>query len=172
MKYIGCILILIGAAGAGIYASAQLEKRKRQLSSLRRTILLIEREIDYQLSPLSESMVLAAKKADKPWDVVFHNFSQVLIKKNSPREEIDVLMKQEIKKAEVYHPWKKDLEILMNLVKGLGQLDKAMQLAQLKMAEADILQAEQEALEEHKKKSQLYRTLGLCIGVLGVIILI
>lgn len=172
MKYIGCILILIGTAGAGIYASAQLEKRKRQLSSLRRTILLIEREIDYQLSPLSETMILAAEKADKPWDVVFRNFSRVLMEKNSPRAEIDVLMKQEIKKAEGYHPWKKDLEILMNLVKGLGQLDKTMQLAQLKMAEAEILQAEEEAREEYKKKSQLYRTLGLCMGVLCVIILI
>ena len=172
MRLIGCILILIGAAGAGIYASAQLEKRKRQLSSLRRTVLLIEREIDYQLSPLSETMILAAEKADKPWDVLFRSFSRVLMEKNSPRAEIDVFMKQEIKKMEGYHPWKKDLEILMNLVKGLGQLDKTMQLAQLKMAEAEILQAEEEALEEYKKKSQLYRTLGLCMGVLGVIILI
>ena len=61
---------------------------------------------------------------------------------------------------------------MVNLVKRLGQLDKTMQVAQLKLAEEEVIQAQNEALDEYKRKSQLYKTLGVCMGVLGVIIFI
>ena len=172
MKVVGCLLIFAGMSGMGIYASRQLERRLRQLNSLRWLLVYIEREIDYQLSPLSETMAVASKKADKPWNFLFENLGQVLNKTASFKSEIDPLLEQEIKKIEIYHPWKKDLAVLVDLVKRLGQLDKTMQVAQLKLAEEEVLQAQKEAMDEYKKKSQLYKTLGVCMGVLGVIIFI
>lgn len=172
MKLVGCLLIFVGMSGMGVYASRQLERRLKQLNSLRWLLVYISREIDYQLTPLSETMAVAAKKADKPWSLLFENLGQVLNETTSFKTEIDVLLEREIKKIEIYHPWKKDLVILVNLVKRLGQLDKTMQVAQLKLAEEEVIQAQNEALDEYKRKSQLYKTLGVCMGVLGVIIFI
>lgn len=172
MKILGCILIFAGMTGAGVYASLKLEKRQRQLGSLRWMIVYIAREIDYQLSPLPETMISVSKKAEEPWNLLFQNLGQVLNESMSFKMEIDALLEIEIKKMEMYHPWKKDLDILVALVKRLGQLDKTMQIAQLKLAEEEIMQVQKEALEEYQRKSQLYKTLGICMGVLGIIIFI
>lgn len=195
MKIAGCILIFLAATGAGLYASMELERRKKQLAGLRRGIVSLMREIEFQLSPLCEAFLHTGERSEQPWNLFFKNVGQKLeicnvageytdyeytnmeqnnlfySEKNYPMN-ISEIFEWEIKKIEKFHPWKKDLEILKTLSKGLGQLDKEMQVAQLKLAEEEIMQAEKEALEEQKKKGQLYKSLGFCMGILGVIILL
>ena len=98
MKLVGYLLIFVGMSGMGVYASRQLERRLKQLNSLRWLLVYISREIDYQLTPLSETMAVAAKKADKPWSLLFENLGQVLNETTSFKTEIDVLLEREIKK--------------------------------------------------------------------------
>lgn len=176
MKIAGCIFLFLAAAGAGIYASTELERRKKQLAGLRRGIVSLMREIEFQLSPLSEAFMHTGERSEQPWDVFYKNVGQKLEICNAGsfacNDSMDVpkIFEQELKKTEKYHPWKKDLEILKTLSKGIGHLDKEMQVAQLKLAEEEVIQAEKEALEEEKKKGQLYKSLGFCMGILGVIL--
>lgn len=88
---------------------------------------------------------------------------------NTTMEEI---LGDSIRTAAKYHPWDSDLEILRTMGKGLGELDKKMQLARFELAIEEIRQAEQEAGEEQKQKGKLYQTLGVCMGILGVILII
>lgn len=169
LKMIGCVLIFISAAGVGNYASIQLGRRKRQLAALRRGILSLIREIDFQLAPLSEAMLYTAGRTENPWNDFFEVIGRRLA---SGENKVNEIMKEEIKRLQRRHPWKQDLEILLTLGNGLGELDKTMQLSQLRLMEAEVMEAEREAAEEQKRKSRLYQSLGVCMGMLGIIILL
>jgi len=64
------------------------------------------------------------------------------------------------------------LDILLRLGKGFGELDKKMQLMQLTVAEEEMKELLQEAQEEKRTKGKLYQTLGVCMGIMSVILII
>ena len=176
MKMVGCIFVFLAAAGAGIHASMELERRMKQIASLRRSLLSMEREIAFQLSSLSETFFHTSERANSPWDDFFCDLANQLEIQDGDiwgeeRDVVDIFQKGR-KRYEKTHPWKKEWEILERLFQGLGQLDKEMQMGQLRLAQEELTLAEQEAREEQKKKGQLYRSLGICMGILGVILLV
>lgn len=176
MKMVGCIFVFLAAAGAGIYASMELERRMKQIASLRRSLLYMEREIAFQLSSLAEAFSHTGERSNPPWDEFFFDLAKQLERqeRNICGEEknvVDIFQKAR-KRYEKTHPWKKEWEILERLFQGLGQLDKEMQMGQLRLAQEELTLAEQEAREEQKNKGQLYRSLGICMGILGVILLV
>lgn len=172
MKWMGYSLIFLAAAGRGYYASFLLEKRKEQIWSLRKAVLSLKREIDYQLSPLSEAFCHTAVRTTEPWGSFFEETGNKLAREGQQGADFIEIWGIQMKKAAKFHPWKKDLAILQALGQGLGQLDKEMQLSQLKLLEEELLEAEREAEEERIKKGHLYRMLGPCMGLLGIILLL
>ena len=172
MKTVESFFVLILFTSAGIYASNQLEKRIRQLKDLEKAIFLIKREVDYQLSPLGEAMLHTGSRAEFPWSQLFIKTGERLLHKEEKEGKPEVCFKEEISKIRTYHPWEKDLDILFILGRNLGGVDKKLQIAQLTAAEEEVRQAIQYAKEEHQRKGKLYRTLGVCIGLMGVILLI
>lgn len=172
MRWAGYLMIFLAAAGGGFYASLLLEKRKRQLAILKRAVISLNREIDYQLSTLPEAFHHTADRVEEPWKSFWEETGRNLEKSREIRKEFLTLWEDQIKEAEKFHPWKQDLNILKELGKGLGQLDKQMQLAQLKLTGEELLEMEREAEEECKRKGHLYRMLGTCMGVLGIVLLL
>ena len=172
MNAAGCILILIISTAAGMYAAGQFEKRVRQLKELEKAVLILQREIDYRLSPLGEALVHTGKRIFYPWNQFFIQAGEKILEKGKESIAPDECFEEEIKRITTYHPWEKDLNILVSLGKNLGELDKKMQLAKLSMTEEEIRQAIDAAKEEQGKKGKLYQTLGVCMGVLGVILMI
>ncbi len=173
---VGCIFVFLAAAGAGIYASLELERRMKQIASLRRSLLSLEREIAFQLSSLAEAFSYTGERANPPWDDFFCELAKQLEVQDGDiwgeeKDVVDIFQKGR-KRYEKTHPWKKEWEILERLFQGLGQLDKEMQMGQLRLAQEELALVEQEAKEEQKKKGQLYRSLGICMGILGVILLV
>lgn len=176
MKIVGCICIFFAAAGAGLYASKELERRKKEIVSLRKSILSMEREISFQLSTLSEAFLYTGERSEEPWKEFFKDMAKKLEERErkyyGEEQGVEGMFREVRKKWEQMHPWKKEWEILEQLFRGLGQLDKEMQMGQLRLAQEELTLAEQEAGEEQKKKGQLYRSLGICMGILGVILLV
>lgn len=172
MKAVGCFGVFLFFTAVGMYVSSQFGKRVRQLKNLEKAVVSMKREIDYQLSPLGEALLHAGKRTEPPWNQFFTQAGEKFLDKKRGLCEPDEVFQEEIKKIRFYHPWEKDLDILLALSKGLGELDKKMQLVQLSMAEEEIRQAVGEAEQELEKKGKLYQTLGACMGVLGVILLI
>lgn len=172
MKWIGYSMIFLASAGGGYYASMLLERRKEQLLILRRAVLSLKREIDYQLAPLSEAFSHTALRTKEPWGSFLEETGEKLAKEVTQGTDFFQIWENQMKTAAKFHPWKKDLAILQALGQGLGQLDKDMQLSQLKLLEEELLEAEREAEEERVKKGHLYRMLGPCMGLLGIILLL
>lgn len=174
VKITGCICIFLAAAGAGLYGAMELERRKKQIAELKRGMLSLEREIEFQLSTLSEALLHTGERVEKPWKGLFSYMGERLEDREGTkfalRENIPELFLEGRKKYEKTHPWKKEWDILTSLFQNLGQLDKEMQMAQIRMAKEELDQIEKEAKEEQRKKGKLYQWLGLCMGTLGVIL--
>lgn len=170
IKWIEGAAVLFFFSGMGMYASGQLGKRKTQLKNLEKALLCLEREVDYHLAPLADAFTQSGKKAEKPWNLLFQKMGEGMAgQKNASAENVLLEAVEEIKK---YHPYSADLAILTSLGRGLGELDKEMQLARLRLAIEEIRQAKEEAREEQRQKEKLYQTLGVCMGILGVILIL
>lgn len=178
MRTIGYLLLFLACAGGGWYGSLLLEKRKQQLLGLLRMAEYLSREIDYQLSPLGEAFYHTARRLEEPWKGFCLRVSARLEenlkeeREGEKKEDFMEIWEEQVAYVGNYHLWKKDLEILKRMGKGLGQLDKEMQLLQLRMAKDEIEEARLEACEEKKKKGRLYPMLGTCMGALGILLLL
>ena len=178
MKIAGCILMFFLFVSCGFYASNQLEKRIRQLKSLEKAVMSMKREIDYRLSPLGETLLHTAKRTEHPWCLFFERAGQSFQGgKRTDGKSMELCFPDEIFRRELitirqYHPWEKDLKVLVGLGKNLGELDKKMQIMKFTMVEEEIKDLIGEAQEEKKTKGKLYQTLGACMGIVSVILVI
>ena len=169
MKIVGGILMLCLFSSMGMYASGQLDRRIRQLKSLEKAILSMKRELDYRASPLAETFLYTACRTEYPWNLFFEEAGKGLMERNDHFGGPDEVFSREAAKVRPFHPWDRDLEVLTGLGKHLGDMDKKMQLMHLSIAEEEICGLLQEAKEEKRIKGKLYQTLGICMGILSVI---
>ena len=172
MKMFGCFFLFVLFTSIGMHASSQLDKRIRQLKSLEKAVLSMKREIDYRLSPLAETLLQTAKRTEAPWCLFFEETGKAFQERAEGLCCPEEIFGKGIKGVQFYHPWEKDLEVLIELGKNLGELDKKMQMAKLSMAEEEIEGLLCEAMEEKREKGKLYQTLGLCMGILSVILVV
>lgn len=172
IKWIECAAVLFFFSGMGMYASSQLGKRKTQLKNLEKALLYLEREVDYHLAPLADAFLQAGKKAEKPWNLLFQKMGEEMSGQKNVSVSAETVLRETIGKIKRYHPYAADLDILISLGRGLGELDKEMQLARIKLAVEELRQAQEEAREEQRQKEKLYQTLGVCMGILGVILIL
>jgi stage III sporulation protein AB len=171
MKFAGCLSLFLFFTFCGIYGSNQLEKRIRQLKSLNKAVLFMKREIDYHMTPLAETLLHTAARTEYPWCLFFEKAGKNFQER---REGIccpDEIFEKELKGMRNYHPWDKELDVLLRLGKCLGELDKHTQILQLSIAEEELSSLIHEAEEEKRTKGKLYRTLGVCMGMLSVILI-
>ena len=169
MKIVGCILMFCLFSYMGMYASGQLERRIRQLKSLEKAILSMKRELDYRVAPLAETFLYTASRTEHPWSHFFEDAGKSLTEGKDNVTGPDEVFSREAAKVRPFHPWDRDLEVLTGLGKHLGDMDKKMQLMHLSIAEEEICGLLQEAKEEKRIKGKLYQTLGICMGILSVI---
>lgn len=173
MKILGCLLMFFLFSYLGIHGANQIDRRIRQLKSLEKALFFMKREIDYRLSPLGETLLQTAKRTEHPWCLFFESAGKSF--QENPMQGFmspDEIFDREIQKIQGYHSWEKDLEVLKRLGKNFGELDKEMQLMQLTMATEEIKELLSEAQEEKQIKGKLYRTLGVCMGILSVILVV
>lgn len=172
MKYAGCVFLFFLFMFLGVYASVQLDKRIRQLKSLERAAFFMKREIDYRLSPLGVTLLHTGEKVDYPWNQFFTEAGKCFQERRENLCCPDEIFRKELERMRFFHPWEKDLDVLVRLGKSLGELDKKMQIMQFSMMEEEIRGLLEEAIDEKRTKGKLYRTLGMCMGILSVILVL
>ncbi len=173
MKVLGCLLLFFLFSFLGIYGANRLDRRIRQLKSLEKAFLFMKREIDYRLSPIGETLLQTAKRTEHPWCLFFESAGKAF-QGNMMQGSLspDEILDREIKNVRGYHSWEKDLDVIRRFGKNFGELDKKMQLVQLSVAVEEIQDLLEEAIEEKHTKGKLYQTLGICMGILSVILVV
>lgn len=171
LKVLGSIIV-IGASGVmGFIYSNLYKERVKQIRDMQYSLNILETEIIYSSSPLSEAMEFTADKSSNGIKNVFKKMSSMLNQKT--KHSVYEAFKDACasSKDEIYLG-KEEMDVLESFMKSLGGSDMEGQKKNFNITIKKLEEIEKKAEVIRTKNERLYRYLGICIGVLLVIILI
>ena len=163
-------LLLIGIFGLstaiGLAISKSYENRVVELREFKNILNMMKTKIKFTYEPLAEIFKQIANKNETNIEKIFSQmaiqmtYSQTREAWENCIQEADISINQE------------DKDILKKLGKLLGQTDVEGQISEIEVTE-NFLNTQIDKAEEEKKKNQkMYKTLGVTIGLVFVIVLI
>ena len=165
IKYILLIGIFCLSTAIGIAISKTYENRVIELKEFKIILNILKTKIKFTYEPLAEIFKQIANKNESNIEKIFGQMANQITYFQTREvwenciQEADVSINQE------------DKDILKKLGKLLGQTDVDGQVSEIEVTE-NFLDMQIEKAEEAKKKNQkLYKTLGVTIGLVFVIIL-
>ncbi|HOJ09114.1 MAG TPA: stage III sporulation protein SpoIIIAB [Clostridiales bacterium] len=171
LKIIGSIMIMSGSSFIGFAMSSCCSKRPGQLKNLQNLMQMLENEIRYLSSIISDAFEKIYKSIDNPVNLFFKSTLEYL----ENREELNLAqaweraIKDNIYKTSLN---KEDEEILVSFGKMLGNSDIEGQIKNIRFTIYQLSLQEQKAEELKKRNETMYRTLGILGGATAVILLI
>jgi len=165
VKYILLILIFGLSTAIGLAISKTYENRVIELKEFKNILNIMKTKIKFTYEPLAEIFKQISNNNETGVEKIFGQMANQIIYFPTREvwenciQEADISINQE------------DKEILKKLGKLLGQTDVEGQISEIEVCE-NFLNMQIEKAEEDKKKNQkLYKTLGITIGLIFVIIL-
>ena len=164
----GFLLILIFSLSSaiGITISKIYENRVKELKEFKNILNIMKTKIKFTYEPLQEVFREISKDNYTKIEKIFGKMSSQIEYKQVSEvwtnciQEADICINQE------------DKDVLKKLGKLLGQTDVEGQVSEIDVTQS-FLDIQIEKAEEEKKKNQkMYKTLGVVIGLVFVIILI
>ena len=171
IKILGAIIIVFSGIGFGFTKAAKEQKRLEQGVALKRMLYLLQGEIRYGFTPLHEAILKIASKTEKE----FQPFLKRVVKQLETHSDVSFanIWEQAARlklKPVLYEP--KFYEILKNMGETIGYLDQTMQektiLLTIEQLDDQIFLLKDQVL----KNCKMYRSLGISLSVLVVIILL
>ena len=171
LKLLGAILI-IGSSGAlGLAAQQGLRARIAAIDGFLKALERIESEIVYRLTPCGELIALLAREGGPHAAPVFPDITERLARNDG--------LSLAYKWGRAFRETgpacglqSEEISILCDAASFLGRYDSEQQQRSLRLTAARLSSVRDEAAEDLKNKGSLYRTCGLTLGVLAVIVLL
>ncbi|OXM88181.1 stage III sporulation protein SpoIIIAB [Paenibacillus rigui] len=170
LKLLGAMLILIAFTLFGFYQAQQFARRPKQIADLIRSFQRLETEITYGFTPLQQALIKVANACPAPLNYLFRRVAEEL-------GESEGRSVQHIWQEVIQQQWhrtslkKGEQDIVSQLGFTLGLSDSTDQVKHLRLA-IQQLQGEMDgALEERKRYESMWRSLGLLMGALLVILM-
>jgi stage III sporulation protein AB len=170
IKFLGAVLILGAAAMFGFVQALHYARRPKQIRQMIGALQRMETEIVYALTPLPEAMLTLSKQMAEPLSSLFRITSERL------RDTL-VTSTREIWQQTVREVWKRssmkqpEQEIALQLGNVLGITDRSDQIKHLRLAVSQLQAEEQESRDEQKRYEAMWKSLGVLIGALIVILM-
>jgi stage III sporulation protein AB len=170
IKFLGAVLILGAAAMFGFVQALHYARRPKQIRQMIGALQRMETEIVYALTPLPEAMLTLSKQMAEPLSSLFRITSERL------RDTL-VTSTREIWQQTVREVWKRssmkqpEQEIALQLGNVLGITDRSDQIKHLRLAVSQLQAEEQESRDEQKRYETMWKSLGVLIGALIVILM-
>lgn len=171
IKFIGAIIIIFSGIGFGFSKAAKEQKRLEQGIAIKRMLYLLQGEIRYGFTPLPEAILKISTKTEKEFRPFLKKVARQLDTHNE--ESFSKVWEQVVEeklKSVLYEP--KFYEILKNMGETIGYLDQQMQertiLLTIEQLDDQIFLIKDQVL----KNCKMYRSLGISLSVLIVIILL
>ncbi|KMT21340.1 stage III sporulation protein SpoIIIAB [Clostridium cylindrosporum] len=171
LKVIGSILVIMSTTLVGFYYSRMFSERLKQIRELQYSLNMLESEIIYSASPLIQAMEYVAERSRAPINEFFRVFSEKLYKKEIEGilEGFQSTMMEFKGKLRLE---KDEIDTLASFVKSLESSDLEGQKANFNITMKKLEGFEKRAEESMTKNEKLYKYLGVCSGLLVVIILV
>nr|WP_092067313.1 stage III sporulation protein AB [Dendrosporobacter quercicolus]NSL46519.1 stage III sporulation protein AB [Dendrosporobacter quercicolus DSM 1736]SDL53999.1 stage III sporulation protein AB [Dendrosporobacter quercicolus] len=171
LKLIGSILVVTAATYCGFSLSRRCSERPQQLRQMISCIVSLKSYINYVSLPLPEALIKSTAGTDGAVAALFTETAAVL--------ENNVWMKPQQAIAQALSSLeprlaldKPEREILAMLGANLGSLNREEQSNYLDMIQEQLEKLEQEAVRSRDLNTKMYRYLGICSGLVIVILLV
>lgn len=170
LKLLGAMMILLSATLFGFYQAQQYSRRPKQIGEVIRALQRLETEIVYGFTPLQEALAKIAHSCPRPVSAIFGHAAEELSQAGGRSA-------QQIWQQSLQEHWRHtsmktgEQNIVQQLGFTLGLSDSADQVKHLRLA-IQQLQGELEGSEEERKRYEsMWRSLGLLMGALLVILM-
>ena len=170
LRLIGTLLVVVGSVGLGWYFSMRESFRQRDLINFKKALLMLASEIEYKRTTLPEACTNITKRTDGEVSNVFTRFGKLLSENNG--ETAYQLWVQALKPCQTEtHLQPEDFIVLEDFGKTLGYLDKQMQKNAINIAVSYIDEKVTILGTSSEKNKRMYRSLGLCGGMMLSVVL-
>lgn len=166
IKYVLLIAIFGLSTAIGMAISKTYSNRVIELKEFKNILNMMKTKIKFTYEPLAEIFKQIANNNDTNVEKIFGQMANQITYFPTREvwenciQEADISINQE------------DKDILKKLGKLLGQTDAEGQISEIEVTENFLNMQIEKAEEEKKKNQKLYKTLGITIGLIFVIILI
>ncbi|HWI54285.1 MAG TPA: stage III sporulation protein SpoIIIAB [Desulfobacteria bacterium] len=170
IKAIGICMTLAACGTMGITWAGVYEKRTRHLVAIDSALQLLETEIIYGATPLSEAMMHVSKSCDTEISDLFKNTALELGRMEGVtageawNSAVRVFQEQSVLNNS-------DLQILKRFGASLGVSDREDQAKHLELARSQLKLAAARAEAAAKKNSTVFRYMGFLGGLLLILVL-
>lgn len=171
LKIIGSILIISASGFIGFLYSKDCSARPQQLREIQNMLQMLENEISFLSTPLSEAFERIYKSSNNSISAIFKSAHEYLIDNlnYNASEAWALAVRDNIKKTSLKE---EDEEILVSFGKILGSSDVEGQIGNIRLTVNQLKMQEHKAEEIRKKNENMYRTLGVLGGIAIVILLL
>ena len=154
------------STGIGILISKMYENRVKELRQFKNILNIIKTKIKFTYEPLAEIFNQISQEKSSKIEEIFENMTYKLAFENVKYSWMDAIQEADISITQ------EDKDILKELGKVLGQTDADSQVNEIEVTENFLNMQIEKAEEARKKNQKMYKTLGVVVGLVFVIILI
>lgn len=154
------------STGIGILISKMYENRVKELRQFKNILNIIKTKIKFTYEPLAEIFNQISQEKSSKIEEIFENMTYKLAFENIKYSWMDAIQEADISITQ------EDKDTLKELGKVLGQTDADSQVNEIEVTESFLNMQIEKAEEARKKNQKMYKTLGVVVGLVFVIILI
>ncbi|WP_188206134.1 stage III sporulation protein SpoIIIAB [Alkalibacillus aidingensis] len=170
MKWVGAIMILFTCTWVGIDIARNYSRRPKEIRELLQALQIMEAEIVYAQEPLHRVFSYISKQLSFPVSDLFYELGDELTHSDRSLQEIwDETFSRKWRNTAMK---KKEKEVLIQFGQSLGLHNLEQQQKQIQLAKVHLQHELDDALEEEKRFSGMFRTLGVLSGILFVLLFI
>lgn len=171
LKIIGCTLIFIGSSLIGFFYGENFKKRFSQLKEFEQALYQLKSEIVYTHNSLPNIFNNVTLKCSDPIKSIFIKVSDLLYE-NEVESVYEAFTEAFEFNKEKLNLKRRDIDIILNLSKSLGESDIEGQKNILTLTLKDIKKQIDSAELAMNKNVKMYRYLGFSFGAILIIIIL
>jgi stage III sporulation protein AB len=171
LKILGSLIIVAAASGVGLIYSGVYVERVRQIREMQYALQILETEMLYSALPLVEALEFTSKKSTSAIEGLLDKIAQIL--KAREKDNVYDAFKEAYKtKKDELCFGKEEIDVLEAFMQSLGNSDIEGQKKNFNITIKKLEELEKKAEAARSKSERLYKYLGVCAGLLIVIILV
>lgn len=170
LKWLGIMLILYAASMFGFHQAWKLSKRPKQIRAMILSLQRLETEILYGFTPLPDALGSISLQAEEPLSRIFSGAAEAMRgpQSKSTRDGWQNAVNQYWRATQMKDNEKMTVSQLGNT---LGLTDREDQVKHLRLAINQLQSEEELAKDDERRYEKMWKSLGVLIGVLVVIVM-
>lgn len=169
LRLIGALLLMSATGKAGFIVARKLGERVELLRELENLLRILSTQVDYALTPFPDALVAAGRISSS----AVKGFCSFVLKELHNGKSLEMAWKEGVEtllERTPLHP--EDLAPLLSLAPVLGVSDRKDQVRHLQLAQELLRQRQYTADVDAKNNQKLWRSAGVLVGLMVVLLLI